>query len=330
MTELLNVRDFSIRFRSTAPVRDVSFTAKAGEMLAIVGESGSGKTLIALGLMGLLPPPARVSGEIVFDSRDLNRLSERELRRIRGRDIAMVFQEPTTSLNPVLTIGEQIVEALRAHTDLTRRQAWARAVELLDLVGIPDAVRRVDDYPHRLSGGARQRVMIAIAIACDPKLLVADEPTTALDVTIQARVLQLLDDLRLRLNMTVILITHDLGVVGQWADRVVAMYAGRIVEEGPVDHMLESPLHPYTRGLISSSPRLGSDYHYRDGPLWEIPGSITSAADEEGCPFRPRCPIARPQCGEQVPRLLTAPHGRQVACPYVSIGQEAVHATPLG
>jgi peptide/nickel transport system ATP-binding protein len=330
MASLLDVRDFSVRFPSAEPVKGVSFTAQAGEMLAVVGESGSGKSLTALGLMGLLPRQARAGGQIFFKGQDLLTLPERQLRRIRGRDIAMIFQEPMTSLNPVLTIGAQIVEVLRIHENLSRRQARARAIELLDLVSIPEPGRRVDDYPHQLSGGMRQRVMIAIAVACNPTLLIADEATTALDVTIQAQVLQLLDNLRSKLNMAVILITHDLGIVAQWADRVVVMYAGRKIEEGLPDAVFDTPYHPYTQGLLSASPRLKADYHYRDGPLSEIPGSIVSAAGEKGCSFRPRCPVARPACGSSVPPLLSLSSGREVACPHVPAIAEAAHAAPVG
>ncbi|MEK1892788.1 MAG: ABC transporter ATP-binding protein [Rhizobium sp.] len=330
MTKLLEVSDFSVRFPSAEPVKSVSFFANPGEMLAIVGESGSGKSLTALGLMGLLPRQARAGGQILFGGRNLIGLSERELRRIRGRDIAMIFQEPMTSLNPVLTIGDQIVEVLHIHENLTRRQARERAIALLDLVSIPQAARRLDEYPHQLSGGMRQRVMIAIAVACNPKLLIADEATTALDVTIQAQVLQLLDNLRVQLQMAVILITHDLGIVAQWADRVVVMYAGRKIEEGLPDQVFETPYHPYTHGLLSASPRLKADYHYREGPLLEIPGSIVSAAGEKGCSFRPRCPVARPACGSSVPQLTALPAGRQVACPYGPAIAEIAHVAPVG
>ncbi|MCS4095786.1 ABC transporter ATP-binding protein [Rhizobium sp. BK176] len=329
MAKLLEVNDFSVRFGAAEPVKGVSFSANPGEMLAIVGESGSGKSLTALGLMGLLPRHAKAGGQIRFDGRDLVGLQERDLRRIRGRDIAMIFQEPMTSLNPVLTIGDQIIEVLRIHEDLSRRQARERAVALLDLVSIPDARRRIDEYPHQLSGGMRQRVMIAIAVACNPKLLIADEATTALDVTIQAQVLQLLDSLRVRLNMAVILITHDLGIVAQWADRVVVMYAGRKIEEGLPGEVFDEPYHPYTNGLLSASPRLKADYHYRDGPLSEIPGSIVSAAGEKGCSFRPRRPVARPSCASVVPQLIALPAGRQVACPYVPAIAEKAHVASV-
>ncbi len=330
MTKLLEVSDFSVRFGATEPVKGVSFSVNPGEMLAIVGESGSGKSLTALGLIGLLPRHAKAKGQIRFDGRDLVGLPERDLRRIRGRDIAMIFQEPMTSLNPVLTIGDQIIEVLRIHEDLSRRQARERAIALLDLVSIPEARRRIDEYPHQLSGGMRQRVMIAIAVACNPKLLIADEATTALDVTIQAQVLQLLDNLRVQLNMAVILITHDLGIVAQWADRVVVMYAGRKIEEGLPGEVFERPYHPYTNGLLSASPRLKADYHYRDGPLSEIPGSIVSAAGEKGCSFRPRCPVARPSCASVVPQLIALPAGRQVACPYVPAIAENANVASVG
>ncbi len=330
MTKLLEVSDFSVRFGAAEPVKGVSFSVNPGEMLAIVGESGSGKSLTALGLIGLLPRHAKAKGQIRFDGRDLVGLPERDLRRIRGRDIAMIFQEPMTSLNPVLTIGDQIIEVLRIHEDLSRRQARERAIALLDLVSIPEARRRIDEYPHQLSGGMRQRVMIAIAVACNPKLLIADEATTALDVTIQAQVLQLLDNLRVQLNMAVILITHDLGIVAQWADRVVVMYAGRKIEEGLPGEVFERPYHPYTNGLLSASPRLKADYHYRDGPLSEIPGSIVSAAGEKGCSFRPRCPVARPSCASVVPQLIALPAGRQVACPYVPAIAENANVASVG
>ncbi|MGH6860676.1 MAG: ABC transporter ATP-binding protein, partial [Phyllobacterium sp.] len=223
---------------------------------------------------------------------------------------------PMTSLNPVMTIGRQIAEVLQVHEKLSGKAARRRAVDLLRLVRIPAAEKRVDDYPHQLSGGMRQRVMIAIAVACNPKLLIADEPTTALDVTIQAQVLDLLDTLRRELQMAVVLITHDLGVVSQWADRIVVLYAGRKVEQALPEALFNDPLHPYTRGLLAASPRLKSDFHYRNGALTEIPGSIVSAAGEEGCPFRPRCPQARASCSQQMPLLTIPAPDRLVACPF--------------
>jgi len=246
MGALLEVRDLTVRFPSFDAVAGLGFAVRDGETVALVGESGSGKSLTALAIMGLVPRPGRiVTGSIRFAGRDLVGLAEPELRRLRGRDVAMIFQEPMTSLNPVLTIGFQVAETLRLHENLSARQARRRAVELLDLVRLPDPARRIDDFPHRLSGGMRQRVMIAMAIACRPRILIADEPTTALDVTIQAQVIDLLDRLRRELGMALLLITHDLGVVAQWADRVVVMYAGRKVEEADPAPLLDAPLHPY-------------------------------------------------------------------------------------
>ncbi|MDB5712927.1 MAG: oligopeptide/dipeptide transporter ATP-binding protein [Sphingomonadales bacterium] len=326
---LLSVRDLSIAFPSATPVSNLSFDVAEGETVAIVGESGCGKSLTALSLMGLLPPRARIAtGTIRFVGRDLVALAEAELRKVRGADVGMIFQEPMTSLNPVMTIGAQIIEIVRLHQGLSRKAARARAIELLDLVRIPDPHRRIDDYPHRLSGGMRQRVMIAIAVACSPRLLIADEPTTALDVTIQAQVLDLIDGLRRELSMGVLLITHDLGIVAQWADRVVVMYAGRKVEEALPDALFAEPLHPYTLGLLNASPRLDDSYHYSDGPLREIPGTIGSAASQRGCSFAPRCAYAVPKCIEIIPPLLTPMPGRQVACPRLIAGER--HAVAVG
>jgi peptide/nickel transport system ATP-binding protein len=328
---LLEVEGLTVRFPTAEPVRNLSFAVGEGETLAIVGESGSGKSLTALALMQLLPKSARIpEGAIRFNGQELLALPERDMRKVRGRDIGMIFQEPMTSLNPVLTIGAQIREVLRLHEGLSARAAQARAIELLDLVRIPDPGRRVKDYPHQLSGGMRQRVMIAMAVACSPKLLIADEPTTALDVTIQAQVLDLIDQLRKKLSMAVILITHDLGVVGQWADKVVVMYAGRKVEEALPDALFGTPLHPYTRGLLAASPRLNAGQHYRQGKLTEIPGSIVSAAGEKGCPFRPRCPVARASCAQAVPALLAAAPDRLVACPFTSFVAEAPLVAAVG
>jgi peptide/nickel transport system ATP-binding protein len=321
MTPLLDVRGLTVRFPGLTAVSDVSFSVDAGETLAIVGESGSGKSITALALMRLVPPPGRIdAGTVSFDGRVLTDLPEAEMRRVRGRDIAMVFQDPMSSLNPVLGIGRQIAETIRQHERISSRAALIRAVELLDLVHIPEPQKRVYDFPHQLSGGMRQRVMIAMAVACRPRLLIADEPTTALDVTIQAQVLDLLDRLRRDLSMGLILITHDLGVVGQWADRVVVMYASRKVEEGGPQAILEAPLHPYTRGLMAASPRLASARHYREARLAEIPGSTTSALGESGCPFVPRCPVAQPSCRSAAPPLALAGEAHLVACPIVLAG----------
>ncbi|AGS25999.1 ABC transporter ATP-binding protein [Rhizobium etli] len=327
MAPLLHVDNLTIRFPRAEPVRNLCFEIGKSETLAIVGESGSGKSLTALALMQLLPRAARVTGgRIVFDGRDLLGLDARAMRRLRGSEIGMIFQEPMTSLNPVMTIGRQIAEVLKVHEKLPHRAARSRAIELLELVRIPAPEKRVDDYPHQLSGGMRQRVMIAMAVACKPKLLIADEPTTALDVTIQAQVLDLLDTLRRELQMAVVLITHDLGVVAQWADKVVVMYAGRKVEQALPGELFDDPLHPYTRGLLAASPRLKNDFHYRDGALTEIPGSIVSAAGEMGCPFRPRCSQARASCGHQVPPLTVPAPDRLVACPFTTSIKAEPHA----
>ncbi|MDH2399852.1 ABC transporter ATP-binding protein [Bradyrhizobium sp. SSUT18] len=315
MTALLDVQDLTIGFPNATPVRNLSFSVAPAETLAVVGESGSGKSLTALALMRLLPKAARVTtGSIRLGGEELLALSEIEMRRRRGRDVAMIFQEPMTSLNPVLTIGRQITEVLHLHRGLSKAQARREAAALLDLVRIPNPEACLEDYPHRLSGGMRQRVMIAIAVACRPKILIADEPTTALDVTIQAQVLELLDRLRRELSLSLLLITHDLGLVGQWADRVVVMYAGRKVEEAAPDSLFDRPLHPYTRGLLAASPRLHDRLHYRNARLSEIPGSITSAATQPGCPFAPRCPERFAPCRTEFPPERETQSGRRVAC----------------
>jgi len=325
---LLEVRDLVIRFGDTVAVQGLDLTIKRGETLALVGESGCGKSTTALALLRLLPPTGQATGAVLFEGRDILALPEREMRRLRGGAISMIFQEPMTSLNPVLTIGQQIVEAIREHESLSYRAARARAIELLDLVRIPSASRRFDEYPHSLSGGMRQRVMIAIAVACQPKLLVADEPTTALDVTIQAQVLELLDSLRRDLAMGLLLITHDLGVVGDWADRVVVMYAGRKCEEAPVDTLFKAPLHPYTRGLIGCSPKVSSSLHFREGRLPEIAGNITSAAGETGCPFAPRCASVRESCRSRRPDATPVGYrDHLLACP---VHAPAEHALAFG
>ena len=329
-TPLLEVANLTVAFATGTPVLDFGFAVAEGETLAVVGESGSGKSLTALAVMRLLPRTARiVTGSIRLAGRDLLALPEPEMRRVRGREIAMIFQEPMTSLNPVLTVGRQIAEVLRLHEGLSVGAARTRAIELLDLVRVADPHRRVDDFPHRLSGGMRQRVMIAMAVACRPRLLIADEPTTALDVTIQAQVLDLLDRLRRDLGMALVLITHDLGIVGQWADRVVVMYAGRGVEQGEATALLGDPLHPYTRGLLDASPRLDARLHYTTGKLREIPGSIVSALGESGCPFVPRCALARPSCRDRPPPLEPVRPGRLLACPPVA-SQEQAHAAVVG
>ncbi|MEM5401026.1 ABC transporter ATP-binding protein [Paraburkholderia unamae] len=285
MSQLLEVRDLRVSFGAHEAVRGVSFDIAAGETLALVGESGSGKSATALSLMQLVPEPGRVTGSVRFEGRELLGLPPRAVRELRGQQISMIFQEPMTSLNPVLSVGAQIVETLRQHEALSRRAARARAVELLDLVRIAEPQRRFDDYPHELSGGQRQRVMIAMAVACRPRLLIADEPTTALDVTIQARILELLDALRRELSMSLLLITHDLGVVADHADRVAVMLAGRKVEEAPTADLFARPRHAYTRGLLGASLNLADDLHYRSWTLPEIRHTASAdranRADEE-------------------------------------------------
>jgi peptide/nickel transport system ATP-binding protein len=326
---LLNVRDLFINFGDTAAVQGLDFTIRRGETLALVGESGCGKSATALSLLRLLPPAGRVAGgSILFEDRDILQMPEKEIRSLRGGAISMIFQEPMTSLNPVLTIGRQIAESIRSHERVPARVARARAIELLDLVRIPEAHRRVDDFPHTLSGGMRQRVMIAMAVACRPHLLIADEPTTALDVTIQAQVLELLNRLRQDLSMGLLLITHDLGLVSDWADRVVVMYAGRKCEEAPVQTLFRSPQHPYTRGLMACSPKLTSDVFFRHARLPEVGGTIASAAGVPGCPFAPRCASARDVCWEVRPDAKPAgSRDHLLACP---VHAPASHAFAFG
>jgi peptide/nickel transport system ATP-binding protein len=299
-------------------VDGVSLQLQRGETLGVVGESGCGKSITALSILRLIPmPPGRfVSGSIRFAGRDLLRLSEREMRALRGNDISMVFQEPMTSLNPVLTIGRQIAETLALHQRLGKRAAVARAAEMLELVRIPEARRRVGDYPHQLSGGMRQRVMIAMALACSPKILIADEPTTALDVTIQAQILHLMLELKERFGTAIILITHDLGVIAETAQRVVVMYAGRKVEEAPVQALFRSPRHPYTRGLMASVPRLERAGEAGPRPrLMEIAGMVPSLKDmPRGCTFAARCSLASEQCRNAYPPLEEKAAGHLAAC----------------
>jgi peptide/nickel transport system ATP-binding protein len=312
---LLDVRELSVRFDTddgaVHAVDRLSFSLAEREVLGIVGESGCGKSVSMLSLLRLLPPTAHVEGAARFDGLDLLAAPPSRLRRIRGREISLVFQEPMTSLNPAFRIGSQIGEVLRRHLGLGRKESRERAIELLDLVRIPAAAQRVDDYPHQLSGGMRQRVMIAMALACDPKILIADEPTTALDVTIQAGILDLMRDIRERLGTAIVLITHNLGVVADIADRVIVMYAGRKVEEAPVHELYADPQHPYTIGLLGAIPRPGAAGRVR---LREIPGRVPSLAElPVGCAFAPRCPRAdeltrtrNPDLRETAPRHLVA------------------------
>jgi peptide/nickel transport system ATP-binding protein len=319
---LLEVADlktwFFTRDGIVRAVDGVSFHVMPGETLAIVGESGCGKSVTALSVLRLVPsPPGRiVSGSIRLGGRDLLELSEAEMRDVRGNDISMIFQEPMTSLNPVLTIGHQIAETLTLHQGLDRRAAMHRAVEMLRLVHIPEAQRRIAQYPHQLSGGMRQRVMIAMALACNPKLLIADEPTTALDVTIQAQILDLMRELKQKVDAAIVLITHDLGVVAEMAQRVVVMYAGRKAEEAPVGTLFRRPLHPYTRGLLSSVPKLGASLADARLPrLAEIPGTVPSLKDEiPGCPFAARCPFATDICTREMPAFEEKETGHFAAC----------------
>ncbi len=299
-------------------VDGVSFHVFPGETLAIVGESGCGKSVTALSILRLIPsPPGRiVTGAIRFAGRDLLGLSEAEMRQVRGNEISMIFQEPMTSLNPVLTIGRQIAETLTLHQGLGHKAALAKAVDMLRLVHIPEARRRIGEYPHQLSGGMRQRVMIAMALACNPKLLIADEPTTALDVTIQAQILDLMRELKQKIDAAIVLITHDLGVVAEMAQRVVVMYAGRKAEEAPVGRLFHRPLHPYTKGLLASVPRLGASLDHERAPrLAEIAGTVPSLGEPiPGCPFETRCAFATDICRREMPAFDEKEPGHFAAC----------------
>jgi oligopeptide/dipeptide ABC transporter ATP-binding protein len=325
---LLQVRNLQTHFftddGAVKAVEDVSFTLPPRETLAIVGESGSGKSVTSLSIMGLIPnPPGRiVGGEILFRMRDgrvvdLAQLPARAMRKLRGADIAMIFQEPMTSLDPVFTIGDQIAEAVSLHLGLNGAGAMKRALEMLELVEIPAARQRIREYPHQLSGGMRQRVMIALALSCNPSLLIADEPTTALDVTIQAQILALLDKLRRDIGMAVLFITHNLGVVAEIADRVVVMYSGRVVEEGEVRQLFKAPKHPYTRGLLACLPRraLDDDTPARSRRLNAIPGQVASPLDPlPGCAFAPRCALALSECVAAMPPLAELETGQRTRC----------------
>jgi oligopeptide/dipeptide ABC transporter ATP-binding protein len=331
---LLEVKDlrtyFGTREGDVRAVDGVSFSVDVGKTLGIVGESGSGKSVTALSIMGLLPvPPARiVSGEVLFDGRDLTKLREHEFEDIRGKEIAMIFQDPMTSLNPTLTIGTQITETLRRHFELSKAEARKRAVELLDEVRIPNAASRLDDYPHRYSGGMRQRVMIAIALSCNPKLLIADEPTTALDVTVQAGILDLLEELRMEHEMAMILITHDMGVVAEAADEVAVMYAGQIVEQAAVLDLFDRPEHPYTEALLGALPQIEGE-GIREGRLTAIPGRPPGLIDPPpACRFAPRCPYASANdgCAVEPPELREVRSGHWVRSAHPTSARAAVAA----
>ncbi|WP_186419072.1 ABC transporter ATP-binding protein [Bosea sp. CS1GBMeth4] len=327
---LLEIDKLQTHFRTpdgiNRAVDGVSFSIEAGQTLAVVGESGCGKSVTAMSILRLIPePPGKMAGAIRFQGRNLLECSDAEMRDIRGNEISMIFQEPMTSLNPVLTVGRQIGETLRLHQNMSKAQAKARAVEMLQLVGIPEPRRRVDEYPHQLSGGMRQRVMIAIALACSPKLLIADEPTTALDVTIQAQILDLMRDLKRRVGAAIMLITHDLGVVAEVADQVVVMYAGRKVEEAPVRELFANPLHPYTQGLLGAVPKLGSSLVGESERLSEIPGLVPSLKKKiEGCVFAGRCPKVTDLCRQVAPGLELKARDHVAACHYAQ--KEAVAA----
>lgn len=319
--EILRINELKTYFygmRGVAKAVDgVSFNILRGETLGVVGESGCGKSVTALSILRLVPAPMGriVGGEILFDGKNLLDLPETEMRRIRGNDISMIFQEPMTSLNPVYTVGDQIAEAITLHQNMARKEAWEKSIDLLKMVGIPSPERRVYDYPHQMSGGMRQRVMIAMALSCRPKLLIADEPTTALDVTIQAQILDIMIDLKQRLEMSIILITHNLGIIAGIAQRVVVMYAGRIVEEGQVKQIFNHPLHPYTQGLLQSVPRIDVNYHRESDRLREIPGVVPSLLRlPPGCAFVPRCPKRADPCAREKPPMVLLEEHHSVSC----------------
>lgn len=318
MNTLLQVRDLEVEFRTYAgtvrAVRKVSFDLNAGEVLAIVGESGCGKSVTAQSIMRLIPsPPGKITGgSILFNDEEILTMSEAQMQTIRGNDISVIFQDSMTSLNPVLSVRTQITEVLRLHKKMMPSQADARAIELLSLVGIPERKTRLKSYPHELSGGMRQRVLIATALACDPKLLIADEPTTALDVTIQAQIIEVLKNIRQELNTAIILITHDLGVVAGLADRVLVMYAGNLVEQGTVDQVLCEPLHPYTWGLLRSLPRLNMGPEDKLLPIWGQPPDLLLPLDR--CPFLPRCEHAMAICAQEGPPAFDGDLEHSVNC----------------
>jgi oligopeptide/dipeptide ABC transporter ATP-binding protein len=315
---LLEVKNLRTSFGSVHAVDNVSFNVRRGEAVALVGESGCGKSVTAMSIMKLIAPPGKITaGEVRFKGQNLAQFSERDMRNVRGNDIAMVFQEPMTSLNPVFKIGAQVAEAIRLHRKVSKKQAWQQAGEMLELVSIPDPHKRLHDYPHQLSGGMRQRVMIAIALSCDPELLIADEPTTALDVTIQAQIMELLASLQKKLGLAVLLITHDLGVVAEFCERVIVMYTGRVVEDAPVRELFGNPGHPYTRGLLKSLP--GAAIVAGDGtPVNRLPtisGMVPPITNlPQGCKFNPRCPDVMPICLGNEPALMLTASGQSARC----------------
>ncbi len=322
MAELLEIKNLNIAFQSrdglSQVVRDLSLSLGKNESLGIVGESGSGKSVTSLAVMRLLPPKStKMEGEILFHGEDLLRMSETQMQQIRGNRIAMIFQEPMTSLNPIHSCGKQIAESVRLHNKVTKKEAEARALELLELCGIPSPRQRLREYPHQLSGGMRQRVMIAMALACKPKLLIADEPTTALDVTIQAQILKLMNELKEQHGTSILFITHDLGVINQMADDVAVMYCGQVVEKAPVRVIFDKKTefsHPYTEGLMLSIPRMDTPSHTR---LEVIPGAVPHPLDlPKGCKFAPRCKYATDKCREEEPEMLTVSPNQQIRCFY--------------
>lgn len=314
LLEVKNLKTYFYKKKTVIPAVDgVDLKINKGETLAIVGESGSGKSITSLSIMKLVPSPAGkiVEGEIILDGRNLVDLSEAEMCKVRGNDISMIFQEPMTSLNPVLTVGEQITEVLMYHQKMTKAESTKKAIEMLELVGFSRAAELINDYPHRLSGGMRQRVMIAIAMSCNPKLLIADEPTTALDVTIQAQILDLMKDLSHKFDTSILLITHDLGVVSEVADKIVVMYGGQVVEQSPVDDLFDEPLHPYTVGLMNSIPAIEGEI----GRLQSIEGNVPSPENmPKGCRFAPRCSKAFDRCFAEAPQLKQMDKERAVRC----------------
>jgi oligopeptide/dipeptide ABC transporter ATP-binding protein len=322
---LLEIKNLSIEFPASPKpllaVRDVGFGLARGEVLGLVGESGSGKSVTSLAIMRLLPPQAMIAGEIRFTANgsaavNLLSLSSDQMRSLRGSGISMIFQEPMTALNPVMRVGEQVAEAVRAHSEMSKKNAWERAVQALREVAIPDPELRANDYPHQLSGGMRQRVMIAMAIVNRPQLLIADEPTTALDVTIQAQILELLAGLREKFGLTMLFISHDLAVVSKVADRVAVMYAGNLVEIGPRSEIFRNPAHPYTRGLLEAVPTLNTD---RQRPLQTIDGTVPPLRElPPGCPFEPRCDLRIPECASALPPLVELDRGHWARCPILN------------
>ena len=324
---LIDVRNLTVTFPAQgmtrlplAAVRDLNFTIAPGEVLGLVGESGSGKSVTSLALMGLLPPQAKATGQILLANgsspHNLLEMSDTSLRHLRGSAISMIFQEPMTALNPVMRVGEQIAEAVSAHNNIPKKEAWDRAIVAMNDVAIPDAARRARDYPHQLSGGMRQRIMIAMAIVNRPQLLIADEPTTALDVTIQAQILDLLAELRSKFGLTMLFISHDLAVVSQVADRVAVMYGGNLVELGSKRHIFDSPAHPYTQGLLQAVPTLKTD---RGQPLRTIEGTVPPLhAMPVGCPFEPRCMHRIVECGQTLPQLVEVSSGHWARCPVLN------------